>query len=1816
MPRYYLLFFGVLLMFTNSWSQQCVVNQNINIPDNGTSYNVSLEANTSKSGSRLLCGVRLAFEHQFADELKFVLISPSGKQITLIAGKSASSNTNGSGWNVLFVRQDDEAHPDDFKKPLWKDNKWSNDEQYVGSYYPDDTKGLAHFDGDNLTGTWNLVYVDQVTGGTGVFKSFSLIFCDSNVSCSPCQISQDFLNAKDFGSFCGGDPALSNLQPMVNPSDIKPGFDYLFMAFNGNSVVATGKNPNLSNLPAATYQIFAVQYRPENISLISGLKTRTDLNNLLYGNQSKICGAVSKASNKLIILSDLGILDEIRKIYGRNYVIIDGKRITSDQTILQRLTNQNGCDSIVRTMVEFKDYNPTFMQDHDYDCEHTSINLSVTTNPKFPIQRWFTRDGRIKNQTDIKSNKIIVEAPGTYYVIFEIDDYLDTIGYTLQTDPSSPVFTLSNEYTLCPSTPLSLTIGSNFDKATIKPSSTATIIGDKLIIQEPGLYTVTIQKGSCELAKHILIRPPEEEVTVVIDDAILSCPDNPVELIPHLEREYENYTWFFQNKEIATTKILTTKKPGIYSFRAYDKDQCGVTGTAWVEDNISKVDLRIQGPAIINCSNAGKNNRLTALFQGDFTATWTLPDGSTVMGPGVSISQDGSYKVEITDETGCTFTASQDVITLMDVIDFDVPANIIIPCNATEATITANVMASPDEYDIRWSGASPTKQKNIATVNKPGTVTVTVTHKVSLCSVTKTILVENDPGKPELVYDLTLDLTITCEDSVRQILLELINCDNCQPELTTKDSITIEAKNLIAKGPGTVEILLDNGTCISTQTIIFPNNTKAKKPIIEKIDLDCSDNRGSITIKNQADYSNLEFQSSQDAFSYSGPILNIMLPVSYTVVYTDKANGCKGNEPIEVISTMEPPVVEYESVQYLQCTTGKVVLSVKGRDITRVVWFDQEGNQIGDNVTSIEVDKSGIYRFVAFNKESCSRDLRIEVKEDRSPPSVDIKSEYLITCNAGKNFITPTYDTAQLDFVIWYGAGGWTSTEFFPELVAGDYRVLIVGKNGCETPLRTSVIQETGGAAPDVIAAPITCLNPFTRIHLADYTDINQVEWIDESGQASMNDSFDVYNPGRISLVIQKNSGCFVSTSVMVEQDQETVPIKMNKPLIDCNNLQPRFQVETTKPVNRAVYYQWYFGNTPVGNDAIYNIEYPGDYKVEVSYDNGCVDSLTHTVTLDTTAVEFLLRTDTISCTRSKIQLRDDIASNQITRASWTGPSGFTSTAIRPSFQLPGTYLVTYAGKNGCERKSEMLIYGDVIPPRLDSVGYLSLGCGGKEVDLTYFTQDSVVAQYWQLPNGEILEKPDIKISAKGDYILYLEGDNGCEMIDTFKIEQTIKPKFDIQVHDADCIDHKGNALFLPERDTFMAIWIDPTSMKEIATGHQSPELAAGSYLVTVINPYNNCDSTTVFEIRDISNILEAEISIDDSLRCERSEANLISAVYPPSENYIYEWTYGNQSIPISLDSLAKDISKEGLYFLTLTDTVNRCTTMAQYQNKRAPSRLRSFNLFLTEPACNLNRSGYAIMDSVLGASNMNLVTYSINQGPFLSRDTFSFLYANERYAITAKDQYGCRLDTVLMPELRGVMERTSFIQDTTINSGDSLNFNDPAFKISYVSKDAPMSEKYTWILNPDTLSCDYDCIEMVQKQLFRTRTVSAHLINQYGCALADTFNVYVREGDVLNIPNGIAPSSPDSDNAHACIYTNEYIAGIEIYVVFNRTGKVIFKKTNFNPDDPNQDFSNCWDGRDAQNNILPIGNYNYYVRYKTVYDATKEKYGNIFLIR
>src|SRR5688572_14405093 len=98
-----------------------------------------------------------------------------------------------------------------------------------------------------------------------------------------------------------------------------------------------------------------------------------------------------------------------------------------------------------------------------------------------------------------------------------------------------------------------------------------------------------------------------------------------------------------------------------------------------------------------------------------------------------------------------------------------------------------------------------------------------------------------------------------------------------------------------------------------------------------------------------------------DTIPYINQITDISKPGNYVFVYTDTMNGCNGQKAIEVAFSKEPPTVKYEEIQYLDCTSGRTTLTIRGDAIVRTVWFDQDSMEISSGPKQFEVSQPGQY---------------------------------------------------------------------------------------------------------------------------------------------------------------------------------------------------------------------------------------------------------------------------------------------------------------------------------------------------------------------------------------------------------------------------------------------------------------------------------------------------------------------------------------------------------------------------------------------------------------------------------------------------------------------------------------------------------------------------------------------------------------------------------------------------------------------------------------------------------------------------------------
>src|SRR5690606_6326979 len=292
--------------------------------------------------------------------------------------------------------------------------------------------------------------------------------------------------------------------------------------------------------------------------------------------------------------------------------------------------------------------------------------------------------------------------------------------------------------------------------------------------------------------------------------------------------------------------------------------------------------------------------------------------------------------------SGGTFSDTHTLTSDFTEIDFVLEDDVVIKCDLYFEPINATVEASPDEYDISWTGATQGNPSHYAIVSEPGTVSVTVTHKRSQCSTTKSVTVTEEAGKPQLEYDGMLARAITCVDPIRKLPISISDCDGCTPELHPENGFQIQDNTLIATKPGTVSIKLENENCVSEHEIIFPDQKEAEKLDIVKQNIGCNDKAGRIELKNHKAYSSLRYKIRSDTLPYRRPTTSTDAAQAYLFLYTQSENACTSKENVTIHESMAPPTKQYDRNQYLDCNSGVEKLKFTGAGIDQVRWLDCE----------------------------------------------------------------------------------------------------------------------------------------------------------------------------------------------------------------------------------------------------------------------------------------------------------------------------------------------------------------------------------------------------------------------------------------------------------------------------------------------------------------------------------------------------------------------------------------------------------------------------------------------------------------------------------------------------------------------------------------------------------------------------------------------------------------------------------------------------------------------------------------------------------
>lgn len=258
-------------------------------------------------------------------------------------------------------------------------------------------------------------------------------------------------------------------------------------------------------------------------------------------------------------------------------------------------------------------------------------------------------------------------------------------------------------------------------------------------------------------------------------------------------------------------------------------------------------------------------------------------------------------------------------------------------------------------------------------------------------------------------------------------------------------------------------------------------------------------------------------------------------------------------------------------------------------------------------------------------------------------------------------------------------------------------------------------------------------------------------------------------------------------------------------------------------------------------------------------------------------------------------------------------------------------YTVNYTDFCGNVRTEEVTV--SVLPLEVSVEPAPVLNCFNPETELQADNNFNNEVNYsWSTSDGQILSGENTgspEIGAGGTYIVTANYDDAC--FDTAEI--TVEEDFDTFLAAVseplaiDCNNPEIEIEGFTDGDN-QASWEWSTPNGNIIGDVNDLVIAAdeaGTYVFTVTNAANGCESSDQVTVADNTSYPIAEAGDTDTLTCSQPFLNLSASGSSSGDEFVYAWTLGgNPSAGNVPDPL---VSAPGMYYLSVTDTSNGCSS-------------------------------------------------------------------------------------------------------------------------------------------------------------------------------------------------------------------------------------------------------------------------------------------------
>jgi gliding motility-associated-like protein len=412
-------------------------------------------------------------------------------------------------------------------------------------------------------------------------------------------------------------------------------------------------------------------------------------------------------------------------------------------------------------------------------------------------------------------------------------------------------------------------------------------------------------------------------------------------------------------------------------------------------------------------------------------------------------------------------------------------------------------------------------------------------------------------------------------------------------------------------------------------------------------------------------------------------------------------------------------------------------------------------------------------------------------------------------------------------------------------------------------------------------------------------------------------------------------------------------------------------------------------------------VDKSGIYTIIISDNNGCKVDFSINVTQNTTPPTISAGPDTlITCKHPNLTVTGQVFSpNSHYKASWQElNNGFNSDSLHIQINQEGNYILTVLDStNHCINKDTVTVGLSKNPPSAAPYPHNSFTCGidsillkanisGYKPSFTFhWTSNNI-----NFSNNYIDSL--VYVLDTGIYeITIIDTLNGCSSLVSFDVngsqDQPVAQAGKDEV--LDCIlpfiTHTGG--FVSTQPNEIAIKWSTTNGSIVGPDDklQINISTSGTYILTVINLINNCESKDTIQVSSNSDKPIVTIEENNILTCANPQLTLIPHWTNAGSNPTVLWSTVDGNILNSVNDSLIQVNLKGEYILTITNPQNGCKSLFSVnvgENKIKPSGSipvpSPLNCIVTQTDILFNQSSqnyiyqWSTLDGVIVGSTIN----------------------------------------------------------------------------------------------------------------------------------------------------------------------------------------------------------------------------------------------------